>query len=114
MYSEGICSPALIYLLFSLAHIIIDISKGLFNSALVKFSISVVITTLLNYLCSSGLIVISWFIVFIPFILMTIVTTMLLFSLGLSPYTGSVKLVSPKENSRSDYDERQKIINEGI
>ena len=114
MYSEGICSPSLIYLLFSLAHIILDISKGLFNSALVKFFISVIITTLLNYLCSSGLIIISWFIVFIPFILMTIVTAMLLLSLGLSPYTGSIKLVNPNEVSRSDYDERQKIINEAI
>lgn len=114
MYSEGICAPALIYLLFSLAHIVIDVSKGLFNSAMVKFVISIIITTLLNYLCSSGLIVISWFIVFIPFILMTIVTTMLLFSLGLSPYTGSIKLINPNEVSRSDFDARQQIINEGI
>ena len=46
--------------------------------------VSAVFTFLLNYLCTLGLGVVSWFIVIIPFILMAM-TGILLFSLGLDP-----------------------------
>jgi predicted membrane protein len=110
MALSGICSPALIYLLFSATHIIMDISQGLFNMAFVKFWISIIITILLNYLCLSGLKVISWIIVFIPFILMTVITTILLLGLGLSPQTGRISVTNPNAVDRSQYDIRKKII----
>jgi hypothetical protein len=48
------------------------------------------ITLLLNILCQSGLGTISWIIVFIPFILMTVIVSMLLYIFGLNATTGSL------------------------
>jgi len=48
------------------------------------------VTLLLNALCQSGMGVISWIIVFIPFILMTVIVTMLLYIFGLDAASGSI------------------------
>ena len=88
---EQLCSPALLYIAFSLTQIIIDIFKNLYNTAFLKFIVMIIFTILLNILCERGLGVISWLIVFIPFITMTIITSLLLFVFGLSPSSGSLK-----------------------
>jgi len=84
-----ICPPALIYIVFSLTQIILDLIKGLYNTAFMKFIVMTIIGFLLNLLCQGGLGIISWIIVFIPFILMTIITAMLLYAFGLNDSTGS-------------------------
>lgn len=83
-----LCSPALIYLVFSIVQIIIDTMKGQYNTAFMKSWVAAIFTILLNYLCSRGLDIVSWIIVFIPFILMTIVISVLLLVFGLNPATG--------------------------
>lgn len=85
----SICPPALIYIVFSLTQIIIDLIKGLYNTAFMKFIVMSIIGFLLNLLCQGGLGIISWIIVFIPFVLMTIITAMLLYAFGLNDTTGS-------------------------
>jgi len=85
------CSPALLYVAFSLTHIIVDVFKHMYNTALVKFIVMIIFTFLLNLLCQRGLTIISWFIVFIPFITMTVITTLLLIAFGLSPFTGKIE-----------------------
>ena len=44
-----------------------------------------VITTLLNILCERGLSVVSWLIVFVPIIFMTIIIVILIYFLGFKP-----------------------------
>jgi predicted membrane protein len=85
-----LCPPALIYLIFSATQIIIDIFKGLNNTAFFKFIVMIMITFLLNALCQGGLSIIAWFIVFIPFILMSVIVTMLLYVFGLDVATGKL------------------------
>jgi hypothetical protein len=87
---DNLCPPAVLYLGFSLIQIIIDIFKNMYNTAIMKFIVMIVFTIILNILCSSGLSVISWMIVFIPFIMMTILTSLLLFVFGLSPSSGKL------------------------
>ena len=87
---QNLCPPALIYLIFSLTQIIIDTFKGLYNTAFFKFVVMIIFTFLLNILCAQGLDIISWIIVFIPFMLMSIITAILLFVFGLDPYTGKL------------------------
>ena len=48
------------------------------------------VTLLLNILCQRGLNTISWIIVFIPFILMTVIVSLLLYIFGLNSTTGSL------------------------
>ena len=88
MLLSSLCPPALLYVGFSIVQIIIDTLKGGYNTALFKFIIMIVFTILLNTLCRQGLGIISWFIVFIPFLLMTFLTTLLLFVFDLSPESG--------------------------
>ena len=90
MLINNLCGPALIYLIFSLTQIIIDIFKQLYNTAFLKFIVMIIFTTLLNILCQRGLGVISWMIVFIPFIFMTLITSILLFAFGLTPSRGKI------------------------
>lgn len=82
------CSPALLYLAFSITQIIIDLFKQMYNTALVKAIVMIIFTFLLNLLCQRGLDIISWLIVFIPFIMMTVITVMLLITFGLHPSSG--------------------------
>ena len=90
MLLENLCSPALLYLAFALTQIAIDIFKQMYNTAIMKVAVAIVFTTLLNILCTRGLTVIYWFIVFIPFITMTLVTGILLYVFGLAPFTGKL------------------------
>ena len=99
---ENLCPPAILYVAFSLTHIILDIFKNLYNSALLKFIIMIIFTIVLNVLCKNGLGVVSWIIVFIPFISMTIITSLLLMVLGLSPSTGTT------QNNKNNNDKKHK------
>ena len=85
---EKICMPALIYLIFSMTHVIIDTYKGLYNTAIIEFWLSAVFTILLNLLCTHDMGIIAWLIISIPFLLMTIIAALLLFSFKLNPATG--------------------------
>ena len=99
---DNICPPALIYLAFSLTQIIIDTFKGLYNTAFFKFIVMVTITFLLNALCQGGMSIVSWVIVFIPFIFMTVIVTILLYVFGLDAATGTLKYACSNPNSNTN------------
>jgi len=86
----NLCAPAIIYLIFSITQILIDTFKGLYNTAFMKVIVTITVTLLLNILCEQGLSVVSWIIVFIPFILMTVIVSMLLYVFGLDAATGTL------------------------
>jgi len=86
----NLCPPAIIYLIFSITQILIDLFKGLYNTAFMKVIVAAMVTLLLNILCEKGLSVVSWIIVFIPFILMTVIVSMLLYVFGLDTATGKL------------------------
>jgi hypothetical protein len=94
---QNLCTPALIYLIFSITQITIDIFKRDFNVALVKFFVAFIFTILLNYLCQSGLGIVSWIIVFIPFILMSVIVTYILTFFGIDPKTKKVRILQDGE-----------------
>jgi hypothetical protein len=106
---ERLCAPALLYIAFSMTQIIIDIFKNLYSTAFVKFIIMSIFTLILQILCDRGLGIISWFIVFIPFITMTLITSIILFVFGISPETDernrNVKMKS--NNKRNNINEQQ-------
>ena len=79
------CAPTLIFIGFSLIQIIIDLYKGVLNEAFIKFIVMIVFSIILNILCDLGYRVIAWFIVFIPIIMMTLISTLLLKVFGTNP-----------------------------
>ena len=98
----NLCGPAIIYLIFSLTQIIIDLFKGLYNTAIMKTIVMVMVTLLLNILCEKGLSVVSWVIVFIPFIMMTVIVSMLLYIFGLNASTGSLNYTCNNSNANTN------------
>ena len=103
-----ICPPALIYIVFSCTQVIIDSFKGLYNLAMTKFLIMLVVGFLLNTLCQYNLGIVSWIIVFIPFILMSIIATMLLYAFGLKETVGKKKSVHFNETPKKEIDIKTK------
>lgn len=78
-----LCPPALIYLIFSLVQIFLDLVNQQQTVALTKTVVAIIITSLLHLLCLNGLGVISWIIVFIPFMLMTVIVGLLMYTFGI-------------------------------
>jgi len=97
---EKLCTPAIVYLGFSIVQILIDTFKGMYNAAFLKTLVMVVMTLILNILCNRELTVIAWLIVFIPFILMTYISSLLLFVFGLNPNKDAqdYEVIYPEEN----------------
>lgn len=106
---DRLCGPALIYFFFSITHVIIDTGKGLYNTALMKLVVTILFTVFLNYLCDSGMQLIAWFIVFIPFILMTLIISILLYVFGLDPTSGKIDLNYPGKNVPEYPDPRKHV-----
>jgi hypothetical protein len=98
----NLCAPAIIYLIFSITQILIDTYKGMYNTAIMKIMVTIMVTLLLNILCEQGLGIVSWIIVFIPFILMTVLVSMLLYIFGLNTTTGTIN--SPCPNGQTCID----------
>jgi len=95
----NLCPPAIIYVIFSITQILIDIFKGLYNTAFMKGIVMIMVTLLLNILCQQGYSVVSWVIVFIPFILMTVIVSMLLYIFGLDAATGTLNTTCDSNTS---------------
>jgi hypothetical protein len=98
----NLCPPALIYVAFSLTQVIIDTFKGLYNLAFFKVIVMIVITILLNSLCQAGMGVVSWIIVFIPFIFMSVIVGILLYVFGFDPITGELNIECDNCNNTND------------
>jgi hypothetical protein len=85
MILSKLCGPALIYLIFSMIHIVVDASQQNYKEASVKFFITVLFTLLLQLLCIKGMSIASWVIVFIPFIFYTYMVSIIHFVFGQNP-----------------------------
>lgn len=99
----NLCAPAIIYLIFSITQILIDTFKGLYENAFTKGIITIMVTFLLNILCEKGLSMVAWLIVFIPFILMSVIVGMLLYIFGTDVLTGEI-------DSSYNYANNDKIV----
>ena len=112
---EKLCPPAILYIAFSLTQIVIDIFKNMYNTAFFKFIVMIIFSVALNILCSRGLTVISWFIVFVPFIMMTVITTILLFVFGLSPSSGKLDYSVEYPNTQNNNNKNTVVVtNTGV
>lgn len=79
-FIDALCPPALLYLLYITIHVGLDLSLGLFATALLKVVMGVAGVVILDALCSVDLGVVSWVIVATPFVLVALATAI---SLGL-------------------------------
>lgn len=85
MILSNLCSPALLYIIFMVLHILVQMSKEKYKDALLKLIITVIFTLILQIFCMQNMRVISWLLVFIPIILYTYTTLIIFFVFGLNP-----------------------------
>lgn len=79
-FINSLCPPALLYLLYIVVHVGLDLSLGMFFTAAVKIVMGLAGCVILDALCSVDLGVVSWAIVATPFIMVALGTSI---SIGL-------------------------------
>ncbi len=79
-FIDALCPPALLYLLYIVVQIGLDLSLGLFATAGIKLVGGIAGTFVLDALCGVDLGIVSWVIVATPFIMTALATTI---SLGI-------------------------------
>ena len=89
MLIDRLCSPALIYLAFSIIQLILDISQGKYRLAIAKLFVCLLFTYLLNVLCEQKLTQLSWIIISLPFLFMGYMSLLLVYALGFSDINGN-------------------------
>ena len=89
---EKICPPALLYLAFSMIQITIDLFQGEYETSLLKFIIMFIFTAILNILCLNGFTRVVLFIVIIPILMLTYISSILFYVFGINPGKSSVRV----------------------
>ena len=79
-FIDMLCPPALLYLLYIVVQVGLDLSLGLFLTAGVKVIMGLAGTVILDAFCSVELGILSWVIIATPFIIVALATSI---SLGL-------------------------------
>jgi hypothetical protein len=68
-FIEDLCPPALLYLIFLVVQVGLDVSLGLWITLLIKFVLGIAVVIVLDMFCSVDLGVVSWFLVAAPFLI---------------------------------------------
>ena len=85
MFFTNFCSPALIYLIFVIIHVVMEMKEKNTHGAILQLLIGIMMTLLLQVLCMRGMTILSWIIVFIPFIFYTYMMILLYNVFGVEP-----------------------------
>ena len=79
-FIDSLCPPALLYLMYVVIHLGLDLSMGLFATAALKTAMGVAGVVLLDALCSVDQGIVSWAIVATPFLMVALASSI---SMGL-------------------------------
>ena len=71
MILNYLCPPALLYVVFFMINVVIEISEKKYKVALTQTIICVIFTCILQIFCNANMSIISWLLVFVPIILYT-------------------------------------------
>lgn len=85
MFLTKLCTPALIYLVFFLTHSLVATFEAKYNHAILQILLGLLMTFLLQLLCLRKMDIISWIIVFIPFIFYTYMIMIIYYVFGINP-----------------------------
>lgn len=75
-FVEELCPPALLYLIFLVIQLGLDLGLGLWVTFTVKLVVGLFFVYLLNTFCGIGLTPVSWFVVAAPFVITALATAM--------------------------------------
>lgn len=102
MFFTSLCTPALIYLVFFLTHSLVATFQNNYKHAILQILLGILMTFLLQLLCLRKMDIISWIIVFIPFIFYTYMVMIIYYVFGINPQVESETEEEEEENDTSD------------
>ena len=73
-FVEALCPPALLYLIFLVVQLGLDLSMGLWATFAVKLILGAAVVKVLDTFCGIGLSPVSWFLVASPFVITALAT----------------------------------------
>jgi hypothetical protein len=85
MYLESLCTPAILFTMIMVFHLIFELYDKNYSMALAKVAASIFMILILQFLCVLNMEIIGWMIVFIPMIIYTYMTVILFFVFGTHP-----------------------------
>jgi len=85
MILNYLCPPALLYVVFFLIQIVIEISHKSYTQALTQTIICIIFTCILQIFCNANLTLIAWLLVFIPVIMYTYMVLLIFMVFRLNP-----------------------------
>uniref|UniRef100_A0A6C0M2F1 Uncharacterized protein n=1 Tax=viral metagenome TaxID=1070528 RepID=A0A6C0M2F1_9ZZZZ len=92
-FIEDLCPPALLYLIFLVVSLGLDLSLGMWYTAAIKTVVGIAFVYLLDLFCGIGLSPVSWFLVAAPFLITALATAV---SIGVG-FDDSVQVAQVKE-----------------
>jgi hypothetical protein len=108
-FLEFLCPPALLYVIYTTIHVGLDISLGMYTTALIKAGMGVAGTIILDALCRVELGIVSWAIVSMPFIMVALASSI---SLGLGMDRIASHVVKETFKSKDEKSDLPKQSNE--
>jgi hypothetical protein len=94
MILNYLCPPALLYVVFFLIQIVIEISHKSYTQALTQSIICVIFTCILQIFCNANLTLIAWLLVFIPVIMYTYMVLLIFMVFRLNPDKANQYLIN--------------------
>ncbi len=85
MYIETLCPPAVLFMMFMIFYLIVELFEEHYAMALLKLLCSIVMIVFLQLLCSAHMEIIAWILVFLPLIIYSYMTFLLFFVFGTNP-----------------------------
>ena len=85
MILNYLCPPALLYVVFFLIQVVLEISHEKYKQALTQFIICIIFTCILQIFCNANLTLMAWLLVFIPVILYTYMVLLIFLVFRLNP-----------------------------
>lgn len=98
-FIEDLCPPSLLYLLFLVIQLGLDLSLGMYATFVVKAIFGIATVVVLDMLCGMGLGVVSWFLVAAPFVITALGTAIAIgtsFDAKVAALLGKEKFVDKK------------------
>lgn len=92
-FIEDLCPPAVLYLLYMVVHVGLDLSLGFYLTAAVKVVTGLAGVFILNAFCEVDLGLVSWVVIATPFLMTALATSL---AMGLNLDRGLTELMKEK------------------
>ena len=85
MILNYLCPPALLYVVFFMISIIVELSESNYKDAFTQTIICIIFTCILQLFCMADMSILAWILVFIPVILYTYMVLIIFLVFRMSP-----------------------------